>query len=64
MFTAAQTLYLEILSGPVEVSSYKAPHAPQGTPARPKYPRQQQMIFSKADDGMVPRRRLFKGHRS
>lgn len=42
---------------------YKAPHANRGTPPRPRRGKVTEMVFSKAHDALIPRRRPFKGHR-
>lgn len=59
---AAQVFVLDLVREP-KVLTYKAPHAMRGTPSRPRFKRNPRMVFSKAHDGMIPARRLFKGHR-
>jgi len=59
----AQTIIMGYYGKEPVFHYYRAPHALRGTPAKPHFKRSQRMVFSKASDGMIPVRRLFKGHR-
>jgi hypothetical protein len=44
---------------------YKAPHAPRGTPARPRHPRARRFRLDMGNGkAIVFRPRLFRGHRA
>ena len=64
--TTAQEMMLDFCEGGNSLRSYKAPHAPKGTPARGHVPREQRrrVIWSKSlNRPAYAKPRLFKGHR-